>query len=119
MAIENKVITKQIGAAQRRVEGTNFDVRKSLLDYDDVLREQREIIYEQRNYILENDDVHSIVKEMYERLISNTVASHNAESLDLEGLVKALRNLELVDLTVEDFQEYGRRMKGGVNRSNP
>ncbi len=104
VAIENKVITKQIGAAQRRVEGTNFDVRKSLLDYDDVLREQREIIYEQRNYILENDDVHSIVKEMYERLISNTVASHNAESLDLEGLVKALRNLELVDLTVEDLK---------------
>ena len=104
VAIENKVITKQIGAAQRRVEGTNFDVRKSLLDYDDVLREQREIIYEQRNYILENEDVHSIVKEMYERLISNTIASHNQEgNLELEKLVEALNKLELSQLSVADL----------------
>ena len=104
VAIENKVSTKQLGAAQRRVEGTNFDVRKSLLDYDDVLREQREIIYEQRNYILENEDVHSIVKEMYERLISNTIASHNQEgNLELEKLVEALNKLELSQLSVADL----------------
>lgn len=104
VAIENKVITKQIGAAQRRVEGTNFDVRKSLLDYDDVLREQREIIYEQRNYILENEDVHSIVKEMYERLISNTIASHNQEgNLELDKLVESLNKLELSQLSVADL----------------
>ena len=105
VAIENKVITKQIGAAQRRVEGTNFDVRKSLLDYDDVLREQREIIYDQRNHILENDDVHSIMKEMYTRMISNTVASHNnGDGLDLEGLVEALKNLQLSELSVDDLK---------------
>lgn len=104
VAIENKVITKQISAAQRRVEGVNFDIRKTLLDYDDVLRQQREIIYDQRNYVLENKDVHGIICEMYKRVVSDTIASYtNHESRDLEidkaGLVEALDKLGLVDDT--------------------
>ncbi|CAM2817676.1 preprotein translocase subunit SecA [Erysipelothrix tonsillarum] len=104
VAIENKVITKQISAAQRRVEGVNFDIRKTLLDYDDVLRQQREIIYDQRNYVLENEDVHGIICEMYKRVVSDTIASYtNHESRDLEidkaGLVEALDKLGLVDDT--------------------
>ena len=75
-AIENSMVTKSITTAQKRVEGINFDVRKTLLDYDDVLRQQRETMYDQRNYILENDDVHSIVKTMFDRVITNTVNSH-------------------------------------------
>ncbi|CAH2760503.1 preprotein translocase subunit SecA [Erysipelothrix amsterdamensis] len=102
VAIENKVITKQISAAQRRVEGVNFDIRKTLLDYDDVLRQQREIIYEQRDYVLENEDVHGIIKEMYKRVVSDTIASYtNLESrdfsIDKEGLVEALDKLGLID----------------------
>ncbi len=74
--IESKVVTRSISSAQKRVEGVNFDVRKTLLEYDDVLRQQREIIYEQRNFILDNDDVHSIVRDMFDRVVSNLVASH-------------------------------------------
>ncbi|RNM28825.1 preprotein translocase subunit SecA [Erysipelothrix rhusiopathiae] len=102
VAIENKVITKQISAAQRRVEGVNFDIRKTLLDYDDVLRQQREIIYEQRDYVLENEDVHGIIKEMYKRVVLDTIASYTIPeskdfSIDKEGLVGALDKLGLID----------------------
>ena len=74
--IESKMVTKSITQAQKRVEGYNFDARKQLLEYDDVLRKQREIMYEQRNYTLEHEDVHDIVKGMFERVISDTVASN-------------------------------------------
>lgn len=74
--IESKMVTKSITQAQKRVEGYNFDARKQLLEYDDVLRKQREIMYEQRNYTLEHEDVHDIVKGMFERVISNTVAAN-------------------------------------------
>ena len=57
--IESKAVTKSITMAQKRVEGYNFDMRKQLLDYDDVLRRQREIIYAQRNRIL-RDEVHDM-----------------------------------------------------------
>ena len=110
VAIENKVITKQIGSAQRRVEGVNFDVRKQLLDYDDVLRQQREIIYEQRDYILENDDVHGIVKEMFSRVISNQIGAHRDmssrnQSIDREEAIKALKLTRVIsdDITVDAY----------------
>ena len=75
-AIESKTITKSISSAQRRVEGVNFDARKSLLQYDDVLRQQREVMYDQRNYILDNADVHKVIRDMFSRVVSDTVASH-------------------------------------------
>ena len=53
--IENKTVSKAISSAQKRVEGLNFDIRKALLDYDDVMRQQRETMYAQRNYLLEKD----------------------------------------------------------------
>ena len=62
------MVTKSITTAQKRVEGTNFDIRKTLLDYDDVLRQQRETIYKQRDEILENNDIHPVVMDMFERL---------------------------------------------------
>lgn len=108
VAVENKTITKQIGAAQRRVEGVNFDVRKTLLDYDDVLRQQREIIYDQRNYILDNEDIHSIILEMFNRVVSDTIASYRDmesknQAVNVPELIEALKKLSLVDdkVTVE------------------
>uniref|UniRef100_UPI00272D70A3 preprotein translocase subunit SecA n=1 Tax=Faecalibaculum rodentium TaxID=1702221 RepID=UPI00272D70A3 len=65
--IESKAVTKSITMAQKRVEGFNFDTRKTLLDYDDVLRRQREIIYAQRNKILESEEVHDLVKVILEK----------------------------------------------------
>lgn len=56
--------------AQKRVEGYNFDMRKQLLDYDDVLRRQREIIYAQRNRILEADEVHDMVRVVFEKQLN-------------------------------------------------
>ncbi len=77
--IESPMVTKAITSAQKRVEGQNFDIRKSLLEYDDVLRQQREIMYDQRNYVLDNEDVHSIVRDMFDRVIT-AVIRNNADS---------------------------------------
>ena len=74
--IESPMVTKAITSAQKRVEGQNFDIRKSLLEYDDVLRQQREIMYEQRNYVLENEDVHAIVRDMFDRVITATIRNN-------------------------------------------
>jgi preprotein translocase subunit SecA len=94
--IENKMVTKSISSAQKRVEGVNFDIRKTLLDYDDVLRQQRETMYEQRNYILENEDVHGVVKTMFDRVFADdvhqyTVADGRKETVDVEGLLEHLK----------------------------
>jgi preprotein translocase subunit SecA len=93
-SIESKTVTKSISQAQKRVEGVNFDVRKTLLDYDDVLRQQREIIYDQRDFILENDDVHIVVKEMFDRVVTNLVTVYRIidgeEEVNCEGLIEAL-----------------------------
>ena len=93
--IESKMITKSITQAQKRVEGYNFDARKQLLEYDDVLRKQREIMYEQRNYILEHEDVHDMVKGMFERVVSDTIAanlevSHHEDKINYEGICESL-----------------------------
>lgn len=113
VAVENKTITKQIGAAQRRVEGVNFDVRKTLLDYDDVLRQQREIIYDQRNYILDNEDIHSIILEMFNRVVSDTIASYRDmesknQAVNVPELIEALKKLSLVDDKVTEEMLNGK-----------
>ena len=102
--IESKMVTKSISQAQKRVEGYNYDVRKQLLDYDDVLRKQREIMYEQRNFVLENEDVHGIVRDMIDRVIDSVVdanVDHNRhdESVDYAGV---LQGLELLGLEEKD-----------------
>lgn len=100
--IESKAITKSIGSAQKRVEGVNFDSRKALLEYDDVLRQQREIIYEQRNFILENEDVHTIVEDMFKRVITTIVSSH----VDHSGKVEVIHVDEIIlNLTKMGFKE--------------
>ena len=102
--IESKMVTKSISQAQKRVEGYNYDVRKQLLDYDDVLRKQREIMYEQRNFVLENDDVHGIVRDMIDRVIDSVVDANvdhtrHDESVDYAGV---LQGLELLGLEEKD-----------------
>lgn len=108
VAIENKMITKQIESAQRRVEGVNFDIRKQLLEYDDVLRQQREIMYDQRNYILDNDDVHKIMKDMFDRSISDIMgANRDMEAKDngfnYDGIINALEIRGCTVITKEDI----------------
>ena len=96
--IENNMVSKAISSAQKRVEGLNFDVRKSLLDYDDVLRQQRETMYEQRNFILENDDIHSVIEDMFERVMARTVNQNTSEDgrkevIDYEGIISSLKTI--------------------------
>ncbi|MBR2770234.1 MAG: preprotein translocase subunit SecA [Solobacterium sp.] len=106
-AVESKTVTKSINSAQKRVEGVNFDARKTLLQYDDVLRQQREVMYDQRNYILDNEDVHSVIKQMFERVISDTVGAHiNPESrsgeLFVSELAESLKKLGFGELFSEN-----------------
>ena len=66
--IESKMVTKAVESAQKRVEGNNYDMRKNLLEYDDVIRRQREVIYGQRQDILETEDLTDIIFGMGRRL---------------------------------------------------
>ncbi len=110
--IESKMVTKSITQAQKRVEGYNYDVRKQLLDYDDVLRKQREIMYAQRDYVLENEDVHGIVHDMIDRVIAdvveaNTDRSKHDETIDYNGIIQGLEVLGIDpadNVKMEDLQ---------------
>jgi len=75
-AIQSKTFTRSIGTAQKRVEGNNFDIRKSLLQYDDVMNNQREIIYDKRNRILDNESIHDMVLTTFRHHIEDLVKSH-------------------------------------------
>ena len=107
--IENKTVSKAISSAQKRVEGLNFDIRKALLDYDDVMRQQRETMYAQRNYILENEDIHSVVENMFKRVMENIVESNvsvdgKKEVIDYESIVKRLNNMGLANFALADIE---------------
>ncbi len=75
-AIRSKALTKSIETAQKKVEGNNYDIRKTLLDYDNVLNEQREIIYNRRNEILDMDSIHESILGVFKSTITNLVESH-------------------------------------------
>lgn len=109
--IESKMVTKSISQAQKRVEGYNFDVRKQLLNYDDVLRKQREIMYDQRNFVLENDDVHGIVKDMIDRSVSDVVganadSSHHEDNINGASIIQGLEMLGVDEgaITAEELK---------------
>lgn len=74
--IESKMVTRAIENAQKKVEGNNFDVRKTLLGYDDVMNQQREIIYRQRTQVLEGETLKEQVQDMIKDVINNAVDSH-------------------------------------------
>jgi preprotein translocase subunit SecA len=110
--VESKLISRSISSAQKRVEGVNFDIRKTLLEYDDVLRQQREIIYEQRNMILENEDVHTIIKDMFDRVSLNILKTHTDYTsknpkVNVEELLEAYIKFGFKDLTLKksDFED--------------
>jgi preprotein translocase subunit SecA len=90
-AIENRIITKQIENAQKKVEGNNFNIRKTLLGYDDVMNMQREVIYSQRSEVLEGEDLKEEVIGMTKNVIEGAVNSHlNAHEEDVEAEMKKL-----------------------------
>ena len=97
-AIEFNIVSKQIENAQKRVESKNYDIRAHVLQYDDVMNQQREIIYGQRREVLEGTDMHTKVLEMRNTLIEEAVGRHivdeaNLDSWDIEGLAGYLEKL--------------------------
>ncbi|MBP3800184.1 MAG: preprotein translocase subunit SecA [Bacilli bacterium] len=75
-AIRSKIITRSLSSAQSRVEGNNFDIRKNILQYDDVMNSQREIIYEKRNKILDSESIHEDTLNVFRHHIEDLVNSH-------------------------------------------
>lgn len=101
MPIENKMITNSIETAQKRIEGRNFDIRKNVLQYDDVMNKQREIIYKQRNEVLHNIDVSSVVHNMLTQSIEDNVntfcSAENPEDWNIQSLKDTYRGWVLAD----------------------
>ena len=84
-AIESRMLTRQVEAAQKRVEGNNYDTRKQVLQYDDVMREQREIIYAQRYDVITADrdlapEIHSMIKRTIGRVVDGHARAKQDEN---------------------------------------
>ena len=111
LSIRSKALSRSIESAQKRVEGNNFDTRKHLLEYDDVINNQRMIIYAQRNEILDSESIHSTTLSHFKNHITNIVNSHLIENDKLTGtdvseiLENVNENLLRNDLKVEDLEE--------------
>ncbi len=104
--IQHPMVTKAIGRAQKRVEGHNFDIRKHLLEYDDVMNQQREVIYAQRLNTLEGGDLKDEIEEIFGDIIGRLVDSHTSasdiqETWNLDGLREETRRIFLVDIDFE------------------
>ena len=98
-AIEHSMVTKSIVKAQRKVEGRNFDMRKHLLEYDDVANDQRQVIYQQRNELLEDADISNVITNIRRDVLTQCV-----ESFILPGSLAEQWNIEDLQTTLEkDF----------------
>ena len=100
-AIESRMLTRQVEAAQKRVEGNNYDTRKQVLQYDDVMREQREIIYAQRHDVITADrdlapEIHAMIKRTINRIVDNHARAKQEEKLE------AILNFAKYNLLPED-----------------
>ncbi len=110
--LELGLLTKQIENAQKRVEGRNFGIRKSVLEYDDVMNRQRELIYDQRRKVLEGEDVYGYIMDMGDTLLENIVTAYMGDSKDAEdcnfdGMIEYLESLFMPKDSVQ-FSESER-----------
>lgn len=90
--IQSKMVSRSVESAQKRVEGNNFDSRKRLLQYDDVLRQQREIIYKERNEILSSENIREVLEGMLKNVVERVVATHAPDEKDAEWKLKGLED---------------------------
>lgn len=104
--IESKMVSRAVESAQKRVEGNNYDARKQLLQYDDVLRQQREVIYKQRQEVMESDNLRGIIEGMMKSTVERAVALHTQEEIEedwnIKGLVDYLNTNLLQDGDVKE-----------------
>lgn len=111
--IESKLITRAVESAQKRVEGNNFDLRKVVLQYDDVMNQQREIIYRQRHEVLEAENIRQIVMDMIKPCIERTVDAHCneddiPENWDLQEIVDYMHRTMLDEDTITKDDLWGK-----------
>ena len=107
-AIEHRMVTNAIEKSQRKVEGRNFDMRKTLLEYDDVANDQRSVIYDQRNEVMGSDDVSEMVKTIRADVVDTLVSAHippqsMPEQWDVAGLEAQLHSEMGIDLPVQQW----------------
>ena len=107
-AIEHSMVTNAIEKAQRKVEGRNFDMRKQLLEYDDVANEQRKVIYHMRNSLLAADNIGETIAEFREEVLTNTINEHIApqslpEQWDIFGLEQSLYSTFGLKLPIQQW----------------
>ena len=107
-AIESKLLSRQIEKAQRKVESHNFDIRKNLLEYDDVSNDQRKVVYHQRNELMEADDIQQSIKSIREEVVEMTVdnfipSESHEDNWDPEGLTNALEKDFLLPLKISQW----------------
>ncbi|PHK49268.1 preprotein translocase subunit SecA [Staphylococcus edaphicus] len=107
--IESKMVSRAVESAQKRVEGNNFDARKRVLEYDDVLRKQREIIYGERNSIIDSDESGSLVNDMLRSTLERSVdyyINEEADDPDYEPFINYVDDVFLNegDINVEDIK---------------
>jgi len=105
--VEHKLITNSIERAQQKVESRNFDIRKAILEYDDILNKQREVIYEQRERLLTTDELEAKITGMLEKLLDDVLNMFMSEDLhpdewDLEGMLEYLHGIALGRNVVAD-----------------
>src|SRR5574344_1249122 len=109
MSIRNKMLSNSIESAQKRVEGNNFDMRKTLLQYDDVINQQREIIYERRNEILDKKDIHDDILESFRDYAEGLVYDHldNGKLIgqNLNEIIETVNQILRHPLVLNDFKD--------------
>ncbi len=110
-AIEHPWVSRAIENAQRKVEGRNFDIRKQLLDYDDVANDQRKVVYEQRNDLMEMDDITENIEGIRHDVIEEIIDEHIApqsidETWDIEGLTTAVEEELALKLPIQEWLDH-------------
>jgi preprotein translocase subunit SecA len=107
--LESKIVSRAIQSAQSQVEGRNFEIRKNVLKYDDVLNRQRTVIYDERRRVLEGEDLHDQVGHFIEDTVTSYITSATSTGFagdwDLETLWTALKTLYPVQLTIAEVEE--------------
>jgi preprotein translocase subunit SecA len=114
-AIEHRIVTNSIEKAQRKVEGRNFDIRKQLLEYDDVANEQRKIIYQRRNELMEQDDISETISSMRASVVNDFISNYIVpgsidDQWDIPGLEQGLAADFGVKLPVHDWLKADRNL---------
>ena len=117
--VENSVVSRSIRSAQTQVESQNFEIRKDVLKYDDVLNRQRQVIYGERRQVLEGADLHEQVRSMIDEVIASYVTAATAdgypEEWDLDKLWRAFKQLFPISLPIDTVIEEAGGDKSGLN----